>query len=100
MLIEQIDHVDVEALQGGFSHGPDPFRLAVRTLTWYSVFEAEFRCDDHLVTHGGQRFTNEFFVRKRTVCFGGIEEGHAAAIGSAYYLDSLILFGRRAKAEA
>ena len=43
---------------------------------------------------------NEFFVRKRTVCFGGIEGGHAAVIGSADHLDRLILFGRGAKAEA
>src|SRR5258705_11629997 len=67
MLIEQIDHIGIEELQGGFSHGPDSFRLAVRTLTWYAVFEAELGCDEHLVTNGCQRFTNEFFVRKRTV---------------------------------
>ncbi len=100
MLVEQIDHVTVEPLQGGFSHGPDPFRLAVCTLTWHPILEAELRCDDDLVTNRGQRFTDEFFVRKRTVGFGRVEEGHAAVISRADDLHGLIPVHRWAKAEA
>ena len=100
MLIEDIDHVGLEALQGGFSHGPDTFRFAVCTLTRDSVLEAELGCDDDLVTDGCQRLTNEFFVRIRTVRFGRVKERHGAVKGGADDLDRLILFGHRAEAEA
>src|SRR5205085_11236003 len=95
MLIQKIDHVGLEPLQGGFCHGSDPFRLAVRTLTWNSILEAELRRDNHLLTNRCQRLADKFFVCKRTVRFGSIEEGHAAVVSSADYFDSLILFHRR-----
>ena len=99
MLIKQIDHVGVEAIQGRFSHHPDPFRLAVQTLGWHTVFEAKLGCDDYLVANRSQRLADNFLVRKRTICFGSIEEGHAAIISGANYLNCLTLFGGRAKAE-
>ena len=100
MLIEEIDHAGVETFQGGLSHGPDSFRLAVRTLTWYSVLESKLGCDHYFVANRGECLADEFFVGKRTVRFGGIEERYTAVIGGADYLDSVILFRRRAKAEA
>ncbi len=42
VLIEQIDYVGVEAFQGGFSYGPDSFRVAVGTLAWNSILKPNF----------------------------------------------------------
>ena len=100
MLIQQVDHFGVEALQCSFRYCPNPFRLAVCALGRHSVFKAELRCDYDLVTDWRQRLANDFLVRKRTVCFGGVEEGHAAIISGANYFNGFTLFGGRAKAEA
>src|SRR5450631_4900185 len=100
MLIEQINPVSLEALQRAVSDSPDPFRRAIQTFGRNSVLEAEFRRDDDFVANRCQRLADEFFVRKRTVCFGRIEQGHAAVKCCTDYLDSLIPFERRAVAKA
>ena len=46
------------------------------------------------------RFTEEFFIRKRAISFGGIEERHAALIGRPDQSDGLLPLGRRAIAIA
>jgi hypothetical protein len=63
----------------GFSDGSDQFRRAIQTLTRDSILETELRCDDYLVSNRGQRFADEFFVRKRTISFRGIEESSSSA---------------------
>src|SRR6185312_15614409 len=99
MLIKEINYVGLEAFQRSLSHRPDSFRLAVGALAWDAVFETKFCCDDDFVAKRGQCLADKFFVRKRPVRFGSIKERHAAVKSRANYLDGLILFQRRAKAE-
>jgi hypothetical protein len=37
--------------------------------------ESEFAGDHDLVTHRGERFADQFFIRERSVDLGGVEEG-------------------------
>src|SRR5271165_486961 len=78
VLIEQIDAVHPEALKRGLDHLPDMLRLAIEPLTLLCPrinVEAKLCGDDHLVTHGSQRFADEFLVDEWAIHFSGIEEG-------------------------
>src|SRR5580693_4735414 len=81
VLIEQIDDIDVEPLQGSLGNlldvrGPtvQPGLLACGRIK----FEPELRGDHHLLTKGSEGFANKQFVRERAVDFGSIEECDAA----------------------
>src|SRR5438477_8940399 len=100
MLVEQVDHVAPKPLQGRLSNSPDPLRLAIRTLIRDAVFKAKLRCNDYLVANRGKRLTDNFFIRKRPVGFGCVEECHAAVVSCADDLDSLMLLCGWAKAKA
>ena len=70
MLVEQIDGVDLEALERALDDVCDVLRPA-----------AELGCDHDLVAHRRQGFAHEFFVRIRPVRLGRVEEGDAALEG-------------------
>lgn len=69
-------------------------------LTWYSVLEAELRCDDYLGANRSERLAKEFFVCKRTVCFGRVKERNTTVMRGADQIDGFVLLSRRTEAEA
>jgi hypothetical protein len=85
VLIEQIDGVDLEALERALGDLLDvlwptiqpsqtPLRSGIK-------FEPELGGYHDLPTEGSEGFAHEFFVRERTVRFSGIEECDAAFDG-------------------
>ena len=83
VLIEQIDHIGLEALQRGLGDILDMLRSAVQSrrsgprITAAKV-EPELGGDHYLLAKRSEGFANEFFVNVRAVNFSGIEEGDAA----------------------
>ncbi len=81
VLIEQINDIGLQPLQRGFRHLFDVFRSALQLtpprFAASSRFEPELSGDHHLLTNGRKSFAHEFFIGKRAIHFGGIEEGDA-----------------------
>ena len=75
------------------SGSPLAFRLRID-------LEAELGGDHHLVAERSESFAHEFFVRERTVHFGGIEEGDAAFDGRTNQRDPFLLVDRGTVAKA
>src|SRR5580704_16080046 len=79
MLIEQVDGIDLQALQRGLGDLPYMLRPAVEALLLARVRidgEPEFSSNDDFSAERGQRLADKFFISKGAVDFGGIEEGH------------------------
>src|SRR5208282_5490630 len=99
VLIEQIDGIDLEALNRGFSDLLNALGAAIRTNeTGTSVrleFEAELGGDHHFPTERRKSFAHEFFVGERTIDFSRIEECYAAFHGGAENRDHLLLVSSR-----
>ncbi len=78
VLVEEIDDIGLEPLQGSFRHFPDVLGAAIETrlLVRFRVdVEAELGRDHDLVKHGCQCLADDLFVREGTIHLGGIEEG-------------------------
>ena len=60
---------------------PDVVRPAVETVARAVRVDAEakLRGDNHVMAERRERFSHQFFVRERTICFGRIEERDARA---------------------
>ena len=86
VLIEQIDHIGLEALERGLGDLLDVLRPAVQArrsgprITAAKV-EPELGGDHHLLAERSEGFANKFFVSERAVNFSGVEEGDAAFHG-------------------
>ena len=93
MLIEEIDHVDLEAFERSFGDLPDVLGPAVHLAG--AELHAELRGDDDLVAKGRERCTDELLVGKRTIDLGGVEKRHAALDRGANERDHLLRVGRR-----
>lgn len=96
MLVEQVDGVDAEPLEGFVGHLPDTLGAAIRAghLSIDDV-EAELGGDYYLVAHGAQRLADQFFVGVRAVDLGRIEEGDTPIHrltdqGDAFFLCELV----------
>ena len=100
VLIEQIDGIHFEALQRAFGNLLDVLWPAVQTypsaLARGIELEPELGSDHHFPTEGRKGFAYEFFVGKRAVDFGGVEERYAAFHRCPEQSDHLLLIGRRA----
>ena len=86
VLIEQIDHISLEAFERGLGDLLDMLRPAVqarrpRPRVTATKVEPEFGGNDHALAKWGKSFTDEFFVNIRAINFSGIEEGHTALHG-------------------
>ncbi len=83
VLVEQVDGLDLEALERRIGHPLDLLRAAVqagyrgRPLVG-SMFEPEFGRDHHLSAEGGERLAHQFFVGEGTVDFRRVEKGDAS----------------------
>jgi hypothetical protein len=76
VLVEELDPVGLQAPERCFGDLSDVFRAAVEAPTLSRLridVEPEPGRDDHLVTTGGERFADEFFVDERAVDLGGVE---------------------------
>ncbi len=82
VLIEQIDGIDAEALEGRLGHLANTLRAAVETLCAMASVgidvESELGGDDHLSAERREGLAYEFFVVERAVDLRGVEEGDAA----------------------
>src|SRR5579871_405044 len=81
VLVEQIDDIGLEALQGSLRDLFNVFRAAIESglLSGIGVdLESEFGGNYDLSAEGSQRFPNKFFVNVRAVDFCSIEECDAA----------------------
>src|SRR5579859_8116609 len=82
MLIEQIDGIDFEPFQRTVDTLSDVSRPAIEThgVRFFLGIdlEPELRRDHHLVAHGCESLTHEFFIYERAVDFSGIEERDSA----------------------
>ena len=83
MLIEQIDAIGPEPLQGGLGDLSDVLRPAVEAELAELLAECmtELGRDHDLVAERGEGLADNFLILVRAVCLGGIEEGDAALDG-------------------
>src|SRR3954471_9835630 len=96
MLVEQVDAVGPQPLQGGVGYFADTLRPAVLPLAGIAILEAELRGNHHLIPKWLKRLTEQLLIRPLRVGFGRIEEGDAALVSRAEELDGCLLLGRRA----
>ena len=100
MLIKEIDDVDLQPFQRGFSNLLDMLGPAVQPWSTCHAsrvrrdIEAELCGDGHLISQWRKRFADEFFVRERPVDLGRVEECDAAFDSGSKKGDHL-LFVRR-----
>jgi hypothetical protein len=71
--------------------GPTTFRIE---------FELKLRGDHHSLAKQGEAFSHQFFVRERSINFGGIEKCDAAFHSCAKQRDHLLFIFRRAVPKA
>ena len=84
MLVQQVDAVGLQPLQGGVHDLPDVFRPAVQPYLLPALdLEAELGGDHHPVADGGEGLADQFLVRERTVHLGGVEERDPEIDGGA-----------------
>jgi hypothetical protein len=98
MLIEQVDRFDLESLERGLSDLLDVLGATIQASLLQRrgiESESELRGDRDLPMERTEGFAHELFVRKRTVDFGRIEEGHASFDRHANQRDHLLLVCRR-----
>src|SRR5262249_35380758 len=103
MLVEEIDGIDFEPLEGCFRDLLDVLRPAIQA--WRSLHppriefgikvKPEFRCYRHLSTKGSKGFPYKFFVCKWTVHLSGVEERDPAFDRLADESTHLLLACRR-----
>jgi hypothetical protein len=81
VLIEEIDGIDLESLQGPFSDLLDVLGPTIQAHPPRSAVGVEFKPelggDHHLAVERGEGFAHELLVVERAVDFGGIEERDA-----------------------
>ena len=81
VLIEEVDHLHAQTLQGSLRYGADMLRAAVQAVLlaglWINI-EAELGGDHHLIAHRRQRLAHHLFIGERAIDLGGVEEGDAA----------------------
>jgi hypothetical protein len=104
VLVEEVEGVDLEALEAGLGDLADVLRAAVEGVPFAAVvgvgFEAELGGDDDFSAEGGQGFADELLVDEWAVDLGSVEEGDALLDGGADDLDGFVLFRGGAEAEA
>ena len=96
MLIQQIDHVYLEAPEGRLDHLFDVRRPTIQTALLSAVeLEPELGRNHHPIAHRRQGFADQIFVGERAVCFGRVEERDAAFNGQPTERDHLLFVSGR-----
>ena len=106
VLVEEIDAVGLEALEGLFADLLDVLGFAVEGLgaglAAGDAVEAELGGDNDLVAVRREGFADEDFVGEGAVDFGGVEEGDAEVDGFVHEVDhfGFVVDGAVAEAHA
>jgi hypothetical protein len=104
MLVEQVDHIDLKALEralGGFLDVLGPTVEACHSRPFIALkVEPELGGDHHLLAEGSKRLAHELFVGVRAVHLGGVEERDAAFHGCTKKSGHLLLVLGRAVRKA
>ena len=110
MLVEEVDAVGAETLEGGVGDGLDVIGAGVETgrgfhgaaIELRGNVPAELGGDDDVVADVVEGFAEELFVGEWAVDFGGVEEGDAAVDGGVEEVDAglFVVGGAEAEAEA
>src|SRR4051812_17055462 len=87
VLVEEVDHVRAQTLQGLISDLPDTFWPAVLGLRGVTVFEAKFCRNHDLAADRLQCFAYDFLVDKGAVGFCRVEESNPSCVGLADQTD-------------
>src|SRR5271169_963566 len=99
VLIEQVDGIDLEALNRGFGDLLNALWAAIRTneagTSVRLEFEPELGGDHHFSAERRKSFAHEFLVCEWTIDFSRIEECYAAFHGGAENRDHLLLVSSR-----
>jgi len=77
-VLVKINTIRLETLERRIGNLPDALRAAVRSARCVPAFEPKLRADHDLIAVRRERFADPFFIGKRTVRLGGVEEGDAA----------------------
>src|ERR1700761_9140900 len=78
MLIEKVDPISFEALQGGLGMSLNRFRTAVHAIGRLAAFEPKLRRDHNFVAERRKSFADNLFVDVGAVRLRGIEECNPA----------------------
>src|SRR5579863_1446172 len=106
MLVEEVQRIHFETLQGCLCHVLDVLRAAIERSPPTSIFRvgppAELGRNNYLAAERKESFTNEFLIRQRSINLCGVEEGNAMLDCCADDFDCLVLVGCRpiSKAQA
>ena len=103
VLVEKVEGVDVEPLEGRFGDLLDAPRPAIQAATLLAVgvdLEPELGGNHHLVADRRECLAHQPLVRKRAVDLGGVEECHAEVDGRPDHGHHLLLVLGRSVAEA
>ncbi len=100
VLVEQVDAVGLQALQGRVGHRPDALWPAVLAELRIAFSEPELGGDHDLVAYGRQGLAQQRLVGERPIGLGGVEEGDAALDRRAQQPHAVLGVRRRAVAEA
>src|SRR5579872_167860 len=103
MLVEKIDHIDLEPLKRGLCDLFNALGPAVKTIAALPLrvnIESKLSGDDHLFSERRKRLTHELFVNERPVDLGRVEKRYAAFYGRPNEGDHLLLVRRRPVTEA
>src|SRR5262245_36535280 len=103
VLVEQIDNFSSEPLERSLSDLLDMPWPTVQPSLFAGLrieLEAELRCNHHLLSHGSEGFSQEFFVGEGTVHFSGVEECDPEFNRRSDHGDHLLHVGSRTVAKA
>src|SRR5579871_4005932 len=100
VLVEQIDPIGPEALEGSDGDLTDVLRATVQSFADASVRETEFRRDHHLIANRCQRLSEQFLIDEGAIRFGSVEESHAPLDRATDQCNTLRLVDRRTEAIA
>src|SRR5208282_4289212 len=99
MLIEEIEGIDLEALERGVGNALDLLGAAIWTNKARTSIRLQLKAklggDRHFAAEGRKAFAEEFFVGVRTIDFGGVEESDTAIDGGVEEGDHFLLVLRR-----
>ena len=104
VLVEQIDDIGLESLEGGLGDFLDVFWPAIEGSPPGSAigirWKAELRCYHHPIAEWSKRFAHKFFICEWTVHFSGVEECDAAFESRSNQRNHFLLVRRRSVAKA
>jgi len=90
MLVEKIDHVNLQSLQRGVRHLPDVIGPAVDTIAGAVRIDAKPKLggNHYLIAARRERFSDQYFVGERTIRLSSVKQCDAALDSGANDFDA------------